>query len=221
MNNLFIGQPSLYLTNVSIARYTEGDLFIGRPNLYLTNYQILQIYQNTTPCNYLNFFRTFQTQNLNKIVILKSRFCYIGKQSICPSLLTEALTKFPHQKGKKIETPAMLNLNDFSFLSEILNLESALSVPSFEFAVFLLLSYENRKNSLSNKSSVVVGIRRSRLSASLHNYYSCFQTPQKSLPESECKKIYIYIYLAKREPSIWIALCIKKKKQKNTLTGTH
>ena len=97
----------------------------------------------------------------------------------------------------------MLNLNDFSFLSEILILESALSVPSFEFAVFLLLSYENRKNSLSNKSSVVVGIRRSRLSASLHNYYSCFQTPQKSLPESECKKkkyIYIYIYLAKREP---------------------
>ena len=33
----------------------------------------------------------------------------------------------------------MLNLNDFSILSEILNLESALSVPSFEFVVFIII----------------------------------------------------------------------------------
>ena len=33
----------------------------------------------------------------------------------------------------------MLNLNDFSFLSEILNVESVLSVPSFEFAGFFII----------------------------------------------------------------------------------
>ena len=86
----------------------------------------------------------------------------------------------------------MLNLNDFSFLSEILNLESALSVPSFEFAVFYYY-YLMKTGRIHCQTNIQLWLELDDHDFQHHcNYYSCFQTPQKSLPESECKKIYIY-----------------------------